>query len=132
MVLEAAVASWSGVFLHDSRGATLTAAALGYTAFTACQTAGRLLGDRLHKHYGRPTLFRFNGVVALAGLAIVLIIPSPPAVIAGFAILGLGESVLLPLIFSAVGHAGGEGPRAATFLSRFTTFTYAGLLIGPH
>lgn len=131
MVLEAGVTSWSSIFLHDSRGAALTTAALGYTAFTTCQTAGRLLGDHLHKRFGRPTLFRLNGVVALAGLAIALIVPSPPAAIAGFAILGLGESVLLPLIFSAVGHAGGEGPGAAAFLSRFTTFTYAGLLIGP-
>jgi len=131
LLLESGVSSWSSIFLHDSRGATLTVAALGYTAFTACQTAGRLIGDRLNTRFGRPTLFRFNGVVALAGLAVALLVPSPPLAIAGFALLGLGESVLLPLIFSAVGHAGGDGPGAATFLSRFTTFTYAGLLIGP-
>lgn len=131
LLLESGVSSWSSIFLHDSRGATLTVAALGYTAFTACQTAGRLIGDRLNTRFGRPTLFRFNGVVALAGLAVALLVPSPPVAIAGFALLGLGESVLLPLIFSAVGHAGGDGPGAATFLSRFTTFTYAGLLIGP-
>jgi fucose permease len=131
LLLESGVSSWSSIFLHESRDATLTMAALGYTAFTACQTAGRLIGDSLNTRFGRPTLFRFNGVVALAGLVVALLVPSPPVAIAGFALLGLGESVLLPLIFSAVGHAGGDGPGAATFLSRFTTFTYAGLLIGP-
>ncbi|HEY8729639.1 MAG TPA: hypothetical protein VIL94_08645 [Acidothermaceae bacterium] len=40
-------------------------------------------------------------------------------------------SVLIPLTYSAVGHAGGSGPGAAAFVSRFTTFTYAGILIGP-
>jgi MFS family permease len=57
--------------------------------------------------------------------------PRPGAAIVGFAVLGVGASVLLPLTFSAVGHAGGSGPGAATFVSRFTTFTYAGILLGP-
>lgn len=131
MILEAMVISWSGVFLHDARGATLAAAALGFTAFSACQAAGRVVGDRLTERYGAPALFRVGGLVATIGLAIVVLIPSWVAGIAGFAILGLGGSVLLPLIFSAVGHAGGEGAGAATSLSRFTTFTYAGGLIGP-
>ena len=39
--------------------------------------------------------------------------------------------MLIPLTYSAVGHAGGSGPGAAAFVSRFTTFTYAGILIGP-
>lgn len=131
MVTEATVMSWSGVFLHEYRNATLAVAPLGLTAFTACQTAGRLVGDRLHERHGAPALFRLGGVVALGGLAVILLIPSSLTTIAGFAILGLGGSVLLPLIFSAVGHAGGNGPGAATFLSRFTTFTYGGILIGP-
>jgi MFS family permease len=131
MILEAMVISWSGVFLHDSRGATLAAAALGFTAFSACQAAGRLVGDRLTERYGAPALFRAGGLVAAIGLAVVVLTPSWVIGIAGFAVLGLGGSVLLPLIFSAVGHAGGEGAGAATFLSRFTTFTYAGGLIGP-
>ncbi|WP_410632275.1 MFS transporter [Amycolatopsis sp. cmx-4-83] len=131
MILEAMVISWSGVFLHDARGATLAAAALGFTAFSACQAAGRLVGDRLTERHGAPALFRVGGVIAAVGLAVVVLSPSWVAGIAGFALLGLGGSVLLPLIFSAVGHAGGAGAGAATFLSRFTTFTYAGGLIGP-
>jgi hypothetical protein len=33
------------------------------------------------------------------------------------------------LTFSAVGQAGGQ--PTATFVARFTTFTYAGILLGP-
>jgi hypothetical protein len=43
--------------------------------------------------------------------------------------MGTGMSVLLPLAFSAVGRT--EGMSAATAVSRFTTFTYAGVLLGP-
>lgn len=131
MVTEASVMSWSGVFLHEYRGASLALAPLALTAFTACQTAGRLVGDRLQARHGAHALFRLAGTVAVGGLAVVVLVPSPLAAIAGFAVLGLGGSVLLPLLFSAVGHAGGDGPAAAAFLARFTTFTYAGILIGP-
>lgn len=131
MICEAAVISWSGVFLHDSRGATLAVAAFGYTAFTVFQTAGRLVGDRLTRRFGNTNMFRFFGLVAVVGLIVVVAGQSQIASLVGFAILGAGMSVLVPLIFSAVGHAGGDGPGAATFVSRVTTFTYGGILLGP-
>ena len=131
MLGEAAVVSWSGVFLHENRGATLAVAAFGYTAFTVFQTAGRLIGDRLTARFGNETMFRASGVIAVIGLLVVVLARSQAITIVGFAILGMGMSVLVPLIFSAVGHAGGDGPGAATFVSRVTTFTYAGILLGP-
>jgi MFS family permease len=131
MTCEAAVISWSGIFLHENRGATLAAASLGFTAFTGFQTAGRVFGDRLTRILGSSTLFRCCGSIAVIGFAVVVVVPSPTVAIAGFAILGIGMSVLMPLIFSAVGHAGSDGPGAATTMSRFTTFTYGGVLLGP-
>ncbi|WP_433169384.1 MFS transporter [Kribbella sp. CA-247076] len=129
MIGEAAVISWSGVLLHESRGAGLATAGLAFTAFTAAQTAGRLIGDRLTERYGADVLFQGSALVAMVGLAVVVAVPLWPAAIAGFALTGLGGSVLLPLIFSAVGRVGGV--EAATAVSRLTTFTYAGILIGP-
>jgi MFS family permease len=129
MIGEAAVISWGGVLVHESRGAGLATAGLAFTAFTACQTAGRLIGDRLTERYGADVLFRGCALVAVAGLTVVVAVPFWPAAIAGFALAGLGGSVLLPLIFSAVGRV--AGVEAATAVSRLTTFTYAGILIGP-
>lgn len=129
MIGEAAVISWSGVLLHESRGAGLATAGLAFTAFTACQTAGRLIGDRLTERYGADVLFRGCALVAVIGLTVVVAVPYWSAAIAGFALAGLGGSVLLPIIFSAVGRVGGV--EAATAVSRLTTFTYAGILIGP-
>jgi MFS family permease len=131
MICEAAVVSWGGVFLHESRGATLAVAAFGFLAFTIFQTAGRLVGDRLTQRFGSTTMFRVHGSVAVIGLIVVVAGRSQVVSILGFAILGIGMSVLIPLIFSAVGHAGGEGPGAATNVSRATTFTYGGILLGP-
>ncbi|MEU3164632.1 MFS transporter [Streptosporangium sp. NPDC006930] len=131
LILEGAVGNWSGVFLLEDRGATLAVASLGYTFFNLCQTAGRLVGDRLHERYGAPALVRVSGGIALCGLLMVVLSPGIVVAIAGFAVVGIGLSVLLPLIFSAVGHGGAEGLGAAAALARFTTLTYSGLLLGP-
>jgi MFS family permease len=131
MLCEAAVISWSGVFLHESRGASLAVAAFGFGAYTLFQALGRLVGDPLTDRFGRATMFRAHAVIAIVGFVIVLVGQSQFVSLAGFGVLGYGTSVLVPLIFSAVGHAGGDGPGAATFVSRATTFTYTGVLLGP-
>jgi MFS family permease len=131
MLCEAAVISWSGVFLHEDRGATLTVAAFGYTLFTVCQTLGRLAGDPLTARLGRARLFRLHAVISVVGFAVVVAGPSTAVTLAGFAVVGYGSSVLVPLVFSAVGHAGGAGPGAAALVARATTFVYAGILVGP-
>jgi len=115
--------------LHDIRGASLSVAAGTVTAYTAGQTGGRLIGDRLAARYGRRRVFRAGALLAAAGLAIGVASPRPAAAVAGFLVVGLGNSVLLPLTFSAVGQTGGQ--RTATVVARFTTFTYAGVLLGP-
>ena len=131
MVCEGATLTWSGVYLHEDRGASLALASVAVTAFTACQTAGRLVGDRLTVRFGAANLFRAGGLVASAGFMLAVLSPHPVGAVAGFGVIGLGSSSLLPLTFSAAGHAGGSGPGAATFVARFTTFTYAGILLGP-
>ncbi|MFE9251055.1 MFS transporter [Streptomyces sp. NPDC007088] len=131
MVCEGAVNNWSGIFLHHERGSTLAAASLGYTAYVACQSAGRLVGDRLNRRYPAVTLFRTSAVIGVLGLAVAVLVPSGTAAVIGFGVLGIGTALPLPMLFSAAGHAGGDGPGAAAFVSRFTTFTYGGVLLGP-
>jgi MFS family permease len=131
MVCEGAALGWGAIYLHETRGASVAVASIAVTAFAGGQTAGRVIGDRLTLRFGASTLFRACGLIGVVGLTVAVLSPRPAVAIAGFAILGLGSSVLIPLTFSAVGHAGGSGPGAAAFVSRFTTFTYAGILIGP-
>jgi MFS family permease len=131
MVCEGATLTWGGVFLHDGRGASLATASLAITAFTGCQTTGRLVGDRVTTRLGAQRLFRAGALVGAAGFVLVVLSPYPAGAVAGFAVVGIGTSFLIPLSFSAAGHAGGTGPGAATYVARFTTFTYGGILVGP-
>jgi MFS family permease len=131
MVCEGAALTWSGVLLHEDRGASLTLASAAVAAFSGSQTLGRLVGDRLTERYGPARLFRLGGLVGAAGLVLVVASPNPVGGLVGFAVVGAGTSLLIPIAFSAAGHAGGTGPGAAAFVARFTTFTYAGILLGP-
>ncbi|MGI5240904.1 MFS transporter [Dactylosporangium sp. CA-139066] len=129
MVCEGAALGWGGIFLHETRGATLPVAAAAVTAYTAGQTAGRLAGDRLSLRVGAGPLFRSGAALAAAGFAVAVLCGHPYAAVAGFALAGLGTSVLIPLTFSAIGKL--PGAATAALVSRFTTFTYAGILLGP-
>ncbi|MEU6427344.1 MFS transporter [Microbispora sp. NPDC046973] len=133
LACEGAVITWSGVFLHEDRGASLGAASLGLVAFTACQTAGRLVGDRLSAQHPARVLVRGGTALAAAGLTAVVVAPTPILAIAGFALAGLGLATPLPLIFSAAGHAGtAEGGAGATAsVARLTTMTYSAMLLAP-
>ena len=48
--------------------------------------------------------------MAAVGLTAAVWAPTAGMAIAGFAVMGLGGSLLLPLMYSAVGHAGGPTP----------------------
>jgi MFS family permease len=131
LTVEAAVANWSGVYLHENLGAPLGAAALGYVAFTACQTAGRLVGDRLQARGSAARLVTAGALVAAAGLATVVLSPWPAVAVMGFALTGIGLATPLPVLFGVVGHLGATGSGAAATVARFSTMTYTGILIAP-
>ncbi|GAB2617424.1 MFS transporter [Paractinoplanes abujensis] len=126
MICEGAALGWGGIFLHEERGASLSLAAVGITAYTGAQALGRLAGDRFTD---RNRLFRVGAAIATCGFTIGVLAPHPGVAVAGFALAGLGSSVLVPLTFSAVGRL--PGASAAALVSRLTTFTYSGILLGP-
>ncbi|MEV6931414.1 MFS transporter [Dactylosporangium sp. NPDC051485] len=129
MICEGGALGWGGIFLHDARHATLSLAAAAVTAYTGGQTLGRLAGDRLSLRWGGTPLFRLGAAVAAAGFAVAVLVARLPVAVAGFALAGLGTSVLVPLTFSAAGKL--PGAPAALLVSRLTTFTYTGILLGP-
>ncbi|GIF71927.1 MFS transporter [Asanoa siamensis] len=131
LTVEAAVANWSGILLHERLAAPLGVAALGYVAFTACQTAGRLVGDRLLARRPPYQLVRVGTLVAAGGLAVVVLSPWPALAVAGFAVVGLGLATPLPVLFGAAGHLGAATGDAAAAVARFSTMTYTGILVAP-
>ena len=126
---EGAVLDWSAVLLRDERGFAIAHTGLGYAAFSVAMVTGRLLGDGVTARLGPVRIARYGGALAAAGFVLATVVPSDAAALAGFALVGLGASNIVPVVFSAAGRIPGTPPSVA--LATVTTFGYAGVLAGP-
>lgn len=126
---ETSVGDWSGIYLRDAAGARPSQQPLAVAAFSLSMTIGRLAGDALTAKLSRAVLLRNAGLVAAAGLSLAVAVPQPAFVIAGYAAVGLGLSVVVPLTFSAAARLP-DLPTGAG-LAGVATLGYVGFLIGP-
>jgi MFS family permease len=124
---EGAAGNWSAVYLHSSLGASAGVAALGYSVFAITMTAGRLSGDWLTERTGPVRLVRMAGALAAVGFGAALLIGHVWSGLAGFALLGAGLAVVVPLAVTAAARLGRPGPSLAIT----TSFGYLGALAGP-
>ena len=128
-LVEGAVLDWSAVFLIAERGSDVGFAGLGYAAFAAAMTLGRLMGDRLRTILGEQRVLMFGGLLAAAGFLVIILVPSLSASMLGFLLVGAGASNVVPVLFSAAGSTGAMQPGLA--VTAVTTLGYLGILCGP-
>ena len=126
---EGAVLDWSAVFLTDVRGMSPAHAGLGYAAFAATMTIGRLAGDRFVKRVGPRVTVIGGALLAAAGLALATLVASSPVALLGYALVGAGCSNIVPVMFSLAGKQT-EMPESIA-VPAITTMGYAGVLLGP-
>jgi predicted MFS family arabinose efflux permease len=128
-VVEGAPGEWAAVFGTDVHGASPGLAGLGYLAVSTGMVAGRFLGDAATDRWsGRPV---FRGALALAATGLVVVVTSPvlAVAVAGFAVIGLGVSVLFPALYLAA--ADREGIPAGLGLGVMSTGARLGFLVSP-
>jgi MFS family permease len=126
---EGSAGDWSAVYLHANLGTSAGVAAAGLAAFSVTMAAGRLAGDRLAARFGPVALVRASGLVAGLGLAAGLLIGTPAAGIAGFALLGAGLAGIFPQVVSSAARL--DPARAGRNIARIAAVAYTGLLTGP-
>jgi len=126
---EGAMLDWSAVFLRDVRGVSEASAGFGYAFFSAAMVLGRLTGDRFVGRYGPETAMRIGATLAAAGFLVVSCVPGVTTSLAGFLLIGLGASNIVPVMFSAAGRLPNTPPAIA--IATVTTLGYVGLLSGP-
>jgi MFS family permease len=127
LLSEGAVADWSGVLLRDNLHAHPAQVGLAYAAFSTTMTGGRLAGDRVVQKLGRARAIAVLTVIGAAGLAAGLAFDALVGAVIGFALLGIGLSVMVPVVFSTAADGAAPGPAIATV----STLGYTGFLVGP-
>ncbi|WP_406723110.1 MFS transporter [Streptomyces althioticus] len=125
---EGASLDWSAVYLRDQLETSAGLAAACTTGFTLTMAVARIAGDRVVDRYGAVRTVRASGVVALLGGLLIVSAGHPAVAMAGFALMGLGIAVVVPLCFAAAGRSG-SNPSLA--IAGVATITYTSGLIAP-
>lgn len=126
--VEGASTDWCAVYLRDVAKADPGIAALAVTVVALAMAAGRLAGDYVVNRVGAVRAVRFSGILSVLGGVLVVSAVLPAAVLAGFAMLGLGISIVVPLAFAAAGRIGAHPDTA---IAGVATVGYGAGLAGP-
>ncbi|WP_449350197.1 MFS transporter [Streptomyces shaanxiensis] len=125
---EGASLDWSAVYLRDQLETSAGLAAACTTGFTLTMALARIAGDRLVDRFGSVRTVRASGVLAVLGGLLIVVAEQPAVAMGGFALMGLGIAVVVPLCFAAAGRSG-SNPSLA--IAGVATITYTSGLIAP-
>jgi MFS family permease len=125
---EGASLDWSAVYLRDELESSAGLAAACTTGFTLTMALARLAGDRVVDRFGAVRTVRVSGVLATLGGLLVVVGGHPAVAMTGFALMGFGIAVVVPLCFAAAGRAG-SNPSLA--IAGVATITYTSGLVAP-
>lgn len=126
---EGAAMDWGGIYLTSKYQLNPAFAGLAYTFFALSMTSGRFAGHLLLKQWGEKTIVTYSAIVAALAMVTIVMAPVWQVVVLGYALLGLGCSNIVPVMFSRVGRQN-DMPKAAA-LSLVSTIAYTGSLSGP-
>ena len=120
---------WSAVMLTENHGMPVAQAGYGFAAFSLTMTFGRLTGDRIVARVGRRSVVTVGGLLAMGGILLATLVPLWQAALLGYAMVGLGCSNIVPVLFTAVGRQTSMPQSVA--VPAMSTLGYAGVLAGP-
>ncbi len=128
MVSEGAIGDWSALYLKKIVKINLSLLGFGYAGFSLAMTIGRFLGDWVRKKLGSWQLISAGAFLALTGFGLVLL-PYRFVSLAGFAVIGLGFSTIVPEVYRMASHI--EGVKAHDGVSFIAAAANIGFLVGP-
>ncbi|EYT78567.1 MULTISPECIES: MFS transporter [unclassified Streptomyces] len=125
---EGASLDWSAVYLRHQLETSAGLAAACTTGFTLTMAIARIAGDRVVDRYGSVRTVRAGGLLAVVGGLLVVLAGHPAVAMGGFALMGLGIAVVVPLCFAAAGRS---GPNPSQAIAGVATITYTSGLVAP-
>lgn len=129
MACENVMYDWSGVYIQNTVHASKTTVTTGFLLFMISVTSGRFIGDRIVSRWGIKRLLTGGSVLIVLGFMVAILFPYVPSAVAGFGLIGLGVSCIVPLVYSqaAKSKTMSGGPAIAAV----STIGYLGFLFVP-
>lgn len=130
LMAENAIEAWSALFVERDLGAAIGAGSLGPALLGLMMGIGRLAGQALSFRVRDRRMLGGGLAVAIAGVVVVVGSVSPLMAYAGFALMGLGGSVVVPTTLAIVGRLAAPAARGRS-IARATALGYVGYFVGP-
>jgi len=129
LVLEGAGIDWSAIYMRDVFDAAPFFGALAVTCVALAQGSARYVADRFVERYSPLAIARtLLGVLGL-GTLLVSLAPAAPLALLGFALIGIGTSVMFPLAMSAAAQR--TDRSAATNVAALAQISFVSFLLAP-
>lgn len=125
---EGAIVDWSALYLKEVTLAPEQLFGAGFLAFSITMTLGRFLGDGISEKIGSVKIVVLGAIVAIMGYFGILSENTILAIL-GFALTGLGFSVMVPEVFRIGGKV--KGVDSAQGIAFIAGIGYLGFLSGP-
>ncbi len=125
---EGSANDWLALAMVDGRGADEATGALAFGVFATAMTTGRIAGVWVLDRFGRVPVLRASALLAMVGLALLILVDHPVAAGIGIFAWGLGASLGFPVGMSA---AADEPSKAAARVAAVATVGYFAFLVGP-
>ena len=129
MICEGTMFDWSGIYFEKIVGAPKDLTRLGYVAFMFTMTAGRFTADWLVTKFGIHRILQMSGLFIITGMTLAIAFPYIGTATAGFLLVGIGTSSVVPMVYSLAGKSKTMLPGAA--LAAVSSIGFLGFLIGP-
>lgn len=129
LICEGAMFDWSVVYFKKvvlAEGAWMGA---GFSAFMGMMAMGRFFADWFSGRFGIKLTLQISGALTATGLMGAVLFPQLITAIAGFLLVGVGVSSVIPLVYSAAGRSKVMSPGVA--LAAVSTIGFMGFLLGP-
>lgn len=128
-LVEGAMLDWGALLLTATGRVPVTQAGVGYIVFSIAMTVGRFCGDFVVARLGDRAILFWGSLLAIAGIITAVAAPVALLAVAGFLVIGLGASNIVPVLFRRGGSQ--KAMPVALAVTAITTVGYGGILLGP-
>ncbi|MES2426123.1 MAG: MFS transporter [Bacteroidota bacterium] len=129
MACENTMYDWSGIYFEKVVHVSKATATEGFVVYMIAMTIGRFIGDAGVNSFGIKNILRFSGVFIFSGLLLAVLLPYQLTALAGFILVGLGVSCIVPMVFQMAGRS--TTMSSGTALASISSIGYLGFLVVP-
>jgi MFS family permease len=129
MACENIMYDWSGIYMYKAVHTSHATATAAFVVFMTTLTISRFSGDKVVSRYGVKPLMQCSGGLIILGYMLAVIFPYVPTTITGFALVGIGTSCIVPLVYSEAGKS--KTMNNGMAIAAVSTVGYLGFLIVP-